>query len=97
MIFAKKIEQMYRARLFKRYDDTGCVFYFSPDDFPSLSAEPYTFRSKKGDLLKGYFYSYGEPIANRLIVFDHGMGAGHPRLHEGDRAAGKARLSRLFL
>ena len=77
MIFAKKIEQMYRARLFKRYDDTGCVFYFSPDDFPSLSAEPYTFRSKKGDLLKGYFYSYGEPIANRLIVFDHGMGAGH--------------------
>ena len=77
MIFAKKIEQMYRARLFKRYDDTGCVFYFSPDDFPSLNAEPYTFKSKKGDVLKGYFYSYGEPIANRLIVFDHGMGAGH--------------------
>lgn len=77
MLFAKKIERLYRSRLFKRYDDTGTVFYFSPEDFPSLSAEPYTFRSRKGYDLKGYFYSYEGYAPNRLVIFDHGMGAGH--------------------
>lgn len=77
MIFEDKIINVYKSRLFKRYDDTNTAFYFSPDDFPSLIATPYSFRSRKGYTLKGYFYSYANSDPTRVIVFDHGMGAGH--------------------
>ena len=77
MIFSKQIEKLYRSQLYKRYDDTGEVFYFSPSDFPGLNAEPYSFTASAGHTLKGYFYSYDEPNPHRIIVFDHGMGAGH--------------------
>ena len=30
-----------------------------------------------GHTLQGYLYSYENPIADRLIVFDHGFGGGH--------------------
>ena len=66
----------YKSNLFKRFDG-DFNFYFSTKDFPNLKAEPYSFTTEKGDVLKGNFYYYGEPIKGRLIVFDHGMGAGH--------------------
>lgn len=77
MIFGKQIEKVYRAQLFTRCDDTESVFYFSPTDFPSLVAKPYTFLSSKGHTLQGYFYHYADPIGGKLIVFDHGFGGGH--------------------
>ena len=60
-----------------RCDDTGNVFYFSSADFPGLEQAPFGFRTRRGDRLQGYFYSYPNPIPGRLIVFDHGMGGGH--------------------
>ena len=66
----------YKSNLFKRFDG-DFNFYFGPKDFPNLKAVPYSFTTEKGDLLKGNFYYYDEPIKGRLIVFDHGMGAGH--------------------
>lgn len=77
MIFSKQVEKMYRAQLFTRYDENGTVFYFSSDDFPGLHKTPYEFKSSSGHKLQGYFYSYDEPVSNRLIVFDHGLGGGH--------------------
>ena len=68
---------MYKGKMHTRCDDTETVFYFSSDDFPGLKKESYSFKSSKGHDLVGYLYFYGDPIENRLVVFDHGFGGGH--------------------
>ena len=77
MIFEKQIQNMYRSKLFGRCDDKGTAFYFSGEDFPGLRSQSYAFSSQAGHKLQGYFYSYPQPAADRLIVFEHGMGGGH--------------------
>lgn len=77
MLFEKQIEAMYRATLFVRNDNSSGIFYFSPSDFPGLQVHPYTFSARAGHQLKGYFYHYENPIPDRLLVFDHGLGNGH--------------------
>lgn len=77
MIFEKQIEKVFRATLYGRCDDNGTAYYFSHKDFLGLNAQPYTFTSSTGNKLKGYFYSYENPVPNRLVVFDHGYGGGH--------------------
>ncbi len=81
MIFEKKIESIYRARLFARHDDTGRVKYFSPEEFEGLAWEPYTFVTKVGHTLAGAFYTCPETLRQgmqaRLVVFAHGLGGGH--------------------
>ncbi len=77
MIFGKQIEKTYLSQLYSRADDTGCVYYFSADDFEGLKKEPYRFTSSTGQQLCGYFYSYQDPYENRIVIFDHGMGGGH--------------------
>ncbi len=76
-MFTKFIVEQYKKTAYGRCDDTGDVFYFTAADFDGLRAEPYGFGSSLGHELRGYLYSYEDPIPNRLIVFDHGMGAGH--------------------
>ena len=62
---------------YTRCDDNGTAYYFTTKDFKGLVAEPYSFVSSKGHKLQGYIYSYENPIPNRIVVFDHGFGAGH--------------------
>ncbi len=73
----KLVEKMYRARVYSRADDTGCVFYFSKEDFPSLKGEEFVFQSSLGHKLAGSFYWYDGYNEDRLIMFEHGMGSGH--------------------
>ena len=73
----KLIEKAYRSNLFIRNDNPNGIFYFSAGDFPGLQAHPFECRSSMGHGLKGYFYCYDHPAADRLGVFDHGMGNGH--------------------
>ena len=77
MSLFSKIEKIYRDTLFSRHDPDGTIFYFSSDDFPGLIKEPYSFKTKRGDLLRGYFYKYDSCVEGRVVVFDHGMGTGH--------------------
>ena len=77
MIFEKQIVNAFRGMMHTRCDDTETVFYFSASDFDGLSAEPYCFTASAGHTLKGYIYSYPNPIADRLVIFDHGFGGGH--------------------
>ncbi len=88
MIFDRKIESIYRARMFVRHDDTGRVKYFAPEEFDDITAEPYSFVTKQGDALAGWFYTSatpndkdaaenGAPRGCRLVVFAHGLGGGH--------------------
>ena len=71
------IEKIYKRTLFSRHDDDGSVFYFSEKDFDSLKKEPYSFTTRAGHKLNGAFYSYENCDTDRIVVFDHGMGAGH--------------------
>lgn len=77
LIFEKQIVNAYRGMAYTRCDDNGTAFYFSAEDFAGLSAEPFSFTSARGDLLKGYLYAYDAPLEGRLVIFDHGFGGGH--------------------
>ena len=74
---SRQLEKIYKNTTFVRRDDKGMLFYFDIKDFPGLSREEFTFKTKKNHSLKGYFYSYDNFIPDRLVVFDHGMGVGH--------------------
>lgn len=76
MLF-KTVDNIYHDSVYKRADDTGCVFYFSSADFPSLHCESYPFFSSLGHTLSGYFYYYDGYRENRIVMFEHGMGSGH--------------------
>ncbi|MBP3307856.1 MAG: alpha/beta hydrolase [Clostridia bacterium] len=73
----KKIDTIYRAAVDSRKDSHGDVFYFSYRDFEGLSYTPYEFLSNEGTILRGGFYSYEGCECDELVVFDHGLGAGH--------------------
>ena len=76
-MFKDKVLAIYKQNLFNRCDDNGCVFYFSEKNFKELKSKTFNFKSSKNDILKGSFYYYDNFKPNRLIIFDHGMGAGH--------------------
>ncbi len=73
----KSVEKIYRSRVYSRADDTGCVHYFSKEDFPGLKGDEFIFSSSLGHKLVGCFYYYDGFNKDRLIIFDHGMGSGH--------------------
>lgn len=77
MLFEKQIVGMYKGMMYARCDDDGTAFYFSHDDFEGLRCEECCFRASAGHKLQGYLYSYDDPTAGRIVVFDHGFGGGH--------------------
>ena len=77
MIFEKKIVDVFKKTMYQRRDDEGTAYYFSAKDFPGLFKIPHPFVSSLGHTLQGYIYSYSNAIPGRLVVFDHGFGAGH--------------------
>lgn len=81
MSIRDKALEMYRGTLFRRYDPDGTVFYFSHEDFEGLKKVPYEFKNQRGETVRGGFYSYDNPDSRRLVVFDHGMGAGGHRAY----------------
>lgn len=61
-----------------RCDGSSCLKYFVASDFPDLVSKPISFHSNKGQLLRGYVYNYKNIIKYKaLIIFNHGIGAGH--------------------
>ena len=76
MLFSKIIEKKFAAVL-GRYDGDPAMRYDEPGDFPELKADSFDIQGDNGVLLKGFFYYYGQFQPEKLIVFDHGIGAGH--------------------
>ena len=76
MIFEKKVIAMYKSALIKRQDPDGSLFYFSKDDFAGMECEDLTFTGDKGQKLAAHLYYKGEKRTDRIIMFEHGMGAG---------------------
>ncbi len=77
MLFEKKIVGFYQSVINGRADDTGAVHYFTHGDFEGLCALPYEFAGAYGQRLVGAFYYYGNMSAERIVIFEHGMGGGH--------------------
>ena len=77
MIFDKLFLSIYKKALISRQDDNGDTFYFDYTDFAGLNKDHFAFISKTGAKLDGGFYFYDDPKADKLVVFDHGMGVGH--------------------
>ncbi len=78
MLFEKLIVSTYKKSLLTRHDPDGSVFYYSGEDFPTLSVREFDFLGREGQRLQGYFYT-DEAVKyhDRLIIFEHGMGCGH--------------------
>ncbi len=76
MIFEKNVLGMYRKAMARRYDEDPSVFYYSHRDFEGLQAEDFTFPGAEGQMLRGSFYFYGTRQTDRIVLFEHGMGAG---------------------
>ncbi len=77
MLFEKKVLQLYKSIAHNRCDDTGTAYYFTPADFDGLQCTPFAFTAAAGHVLQGYYYNYADPVADRIVVFDHGFGGGH--------------------
>ena len=77
MLFEKYIVNTFKKQMYNRCDDTGVAYYFSADDFEGLNKESFVFKANAGHNLQGYFYWYENPMENRLVIFEHGMGGGH--------------------
>ncbi|MBQ4093949.1 MAG: alpha/beta fold hydrolase [Oscillospiraceae bacterium] len=73
----KLFQNIYKKAMLTRQDDMSLARYFTAADFEGLHTAPYSFVTDKGNRLNGLFYYYDSPRADRLVVFDHGMGPGH--------------------
>ena len=76
MLFSKIIKKKFDAVL-GRYDGDPAYHYDVPSDFPELSSQPFDIPGDRNVMLKGAFYYVGQLQPEKLIVFDHGIGAGH--------------------
>lgn len=64
----------------KRCEGNPNLKYFTAEDFEELNATKIEFKSDKGQILRGYVYQNNKIKENDikgLLVFVHGMGAGH--------------------
>lgn len=66
------------ANFHNRGDGSSCLKYFVASDFDGLNNYPVSFKSNKGQILRGYLYHY-QDITNykALVIFNHGIGSGH--------------------
>ena len=77
MIFSGLIKKVYKKTLFRRMDERPDTFYFTAANFEGLHESAYPFKNAAGQTLAGHFYSYDNPKEGRIVVFEHGMAAGH--------------------
>lgn len=62
----------------KRCEGNENLKYLKAKNFDNLNARPISFKSNKGQTLNGFLYSGAKTEKPKaLIVFSHGMGAGH--------------------
>ncbi len=63
--------------LFTRHEPDDRIYYFSAGDFPGISIREFSFQSKKGHRINGWFYNYQGCKTDRIVVFDHGLAPWH--------------------
>lgn len=71
------IARKYREQLLCRYDKDGYTPYLSASDYPGLSCDEGTFVNTAGVAVAFFRYRYENYDPAKLVVFCHGLGAGH--------------------
>ncbi|MBP5428485.1 MAG: alpha/beta hydrolase [Clostridia bacterium] len=71
------IANKYRKQLLCRYDKDGYTPYLSASDFPGLTVDAGSFVNSAGVEVAFFRYRYGDYDPEKLVVFCHGLGAGH--------------------
>ncbi|MFA5283454.1 MAG: alpha/beta fold hydrolase [Bacilli bacterium] len=61
----------------RRCDGYAHAYYFTAEDYPELSRDGFSFLSNKKQRLYGYLYHREGIEPKGLIIFLHGIGAGH--------------------
>ncbi len=78
VLFVTAAKIMDMAGIGKRCEGNENLKYFKAKNFDNLNARPVSFKSDNGQTLNGFFYSSAKVEKYKaLIVFSHGMGAGH--------------------
>jgi uncharacterized protein len=69
---------IFRFAFHRRFDPHPKLKYFTIDDFPGIDMDAVEFTHPQGHLIQGGFY-YDDRITrkNEVIIFSHGIGAGH--------------------
>ncbi len=76
LLFAKTIMDF--TGVSKRCEGNENLKYLKAKSFDNLNARPIDFKSDKGQTLNGFLYSSAKVDTYKaLIIFSHGMGAGH--------------------
>ncbi len=78
LLFFAALKIMDAAGISKRCEGNKNLKYLEADDFDNLDAKPISFKSDKDQTLNGFIYKSTQ-VENLkgVIVFSHGMGAGH--------------------
>ena len=71
------IARKYREQLLCRYDKDGFTPYLSASDFPGLISDEGAFVNTAGVAVAFFRYRYEGFDPAKLVVFCHGLGAGH--------------------
>ena len=71
------IARKYREQLLCRYDKDGYTPYLSASDYPGLECDEGTFVNTAGVAVAFFRYRYENYDPAKLVVFCHGLGAGH--------------------
>lgn len=69
---------VFKAAFGKRCNGDRRLKYLTCEDFEDLRCAPVSFKSDKGQILKGALYiTAGTVKPHALVIFSHGMGGGH--------------------
>lgn len=78
MLFVVALKIMDATGIGKRCEGDENLKYLKAKNFDNLNARPIDFKSDKGQTLNGFLYSSAKVDSYKaLVVFSHGMGAGH--------------------
>lgn len=78
LLFVVAVKIMDFTGMSKRCEGNENLKYLKAKNFDNLNALPVSFKSDKGQTLNGFLYSSAKVDSYKaLIVFSHGMGAGH--------------------
>ena len=71
------IKRLYKKGLLIRYDKDGIIPYLSNLDFEGLKKEEFSFKNSKEAEIACFSYFYDGFRQDKVVVFCHGLGAGH--------------------
>lgn len=78
ILFVIALKIMDSTGINKRCEGDENLKYLKAKNFDNLNARPIDFKSDKGQTLNGFLYSSAKVDSYKaLVVFSHGMGAGH--------------------